>query len=216
MSARPTHPHRVVFLPGASGDPSFWHGVGTRLPSTWGQRFLAWPGLGRQAPCPHVRGFSDLVDLACAELTAPSVLVAQSMGGVVAIELALRMPALITHLVLTATSGGVDVAALGAQDWRAEYLDAFPNTARWILQAKPDLQARLHAIDIPTLLLWGSDDRISPPAVGQHLERAIRGAQLVIIAGGDHALGTNQPDLVAAHVQRFLAPDRAPDAHLPT
>lgn len=219
MNAKPAHSHRILFLPGASGDPAFWHGAGQHLPSAWEKRFLAWPGLGDQAPNPHVRGFPDLVHLAYAELTASSVVIAQSMGGVVAIELALRMPSLVTHLVLTATSGGVDVTAFGAEDWRAEFLDAYPNAARWILQAKPELQARLHKLDIPTLLLWGSADRTSPPAVGRHLEQAIRGARLMVIPGGDHGLGTNQPDRVAAHVQRFLAPGSAPEspfaAHFP-
>ncbi len=200
----PAQPQRVLFLPGATGDPSFWHGVGQRLPAEWHQHFLAWPGLGNQPPDERVAGFADLVALAAAALPSPSVIVAQSMGGIVAIELALRFPARVTHLVLAATSGGLDITALGATDWRDDFLRSFPDTARWILEEKPDLSARLAEINAPTLLLWGDADPISPPAVGRHLATAIRGAQLELLAGGDHSFGKTMPEAVADHLLNFV------------
>jgi pimeloyl-ACP methyl ester carboxylesterase len=57
--------------------------------------------------------FDDLVRLVEAELTEPSTLVAQSMGGIVAVRVALRQPTQVRRLVLVATSGGVDVERLG-------------------------------------------------------------------------------------------------------
>ncbi|BAP87650.1 alpha/beta hydrolase family protein [Burkholderiales bacterium GJ-E10] len=204
MSACPTTSHRILFLPGASGDPSFWQGVGKRQPPEWEKRFLAWPGLGNQAPDPRISGFADLVDLAASELSSPSVVVAQSMGGIVAVQLTLQHPELVTHLVLTATSGGLDVAALGAADWRPDFLRSFPRTARWILEDKTDLSARLHEINVPTLLLWGDADPISPLTVGRHLATAIRGAQFEVIPGAGHAMGLNMPDVVASQVLRFV------------
>ncbi len=211
MRLIPTSLHRVLFLPGATGDPSFWHRVGQRLPAEWERRFLAWPGLGNQNPDPRIGSFPDLVELAAADCTPPSIVVAQSMGGVVALELALRFPERVTHLVLTATSGGLDVAALGAADWREDFLRSFPRTARWIVEDKPDLGARLQEIDVPTLLLWGDADTISPPAVGRHLAKAIRGAQLEVFPGADHGLGMAIPDAVADRVLRFVLKRNRPD-----
>ncbi len=207
LTAYPTTTnYRIVFLPGASGDPSFWHGVGECLPSNWEKRFLAWPGLGNQAPAPGIDGFADLIDLASSALTAPSIIMAQSMGGIIAVQLALRHPELVTHLILVATSGGLDVTALGAMDWRQDFLRSYPNTACWILEDNIDLTARLHEINTPTLLLWGDADPISPPAVGQSLNAFIRSSQLTIIPDADHGMGTKMPGIVASHVRDFITP----------
>lgn len=200
-----TNSRRVVFLPGASGDPSFWYGVGKHLSSEWDKHFLSWPGLGNQAPDPRIRGFSDLLSLAASRLTSPSVVIAQSMGGVIAVQLALQYPERVTHLVLVATSGGLDVTALGAQDWRSDFLHAFPQTARWILEEKIDFSSRLKEIGMPTLLLWGDADPISPPAVGHRLEAAIPGARLNIIPEADHGMGMKMPEIVASQVMDFIS-----------
>jgi pimeloyl-ACP methyl ester carboxylesterase len=68
---------------------------------------------------PGVDGVDDLVDLVVDSIVGPVDLLAQSMGGVIAIRAALERPALVRHLVLAVTSGGLDVSVLGAQDWRA-------------------------------------------------------------------------------------------------
>ncbi|NDU92334.1 MAG: alpha/beta fold hydrolase [Ferrovum sp.] len=213
MNQIPAPPHRVLFLPGASGDPSFWHGVGQRLPAEWEKRFLAWPGLGCQTPDHRVAGFSDLVALAVTELTSPSIIVAQSMGGIVAIELALRHPDRITHLVLAATSGGLDISRFGAADWRADFLRSYPKTAGWILEEKPDLGLLLPGINVPTLLLWGDADPISPPAVGRYLATVIRGARLEIFPGADHGFGKAMFDVVSDCVLSFVMDSTAKRFH---
>ncbi|MCW2975681.1 MAG: alpha/beta hydrolase fold protein, partial [Actinomycetia bacterium] len=109
---------KVIFLPGAVGAADFWRPVGALLPAAWEKTYLAWPGLGAEPPDPGVHGFDDLVRLVEAELTEPSTLVAQSMGGIVAVRVALRHPGKVRRLVLVATSGGVDVELLGGADWR--------------------------------------------------------------------------------------------------
>ena len=53
-------------------------------------------------------------------MDGPCGLVAQSMGGVIALSLAIEHPELVQRLVLTGTSGGIDVARFGGEDWRAE------------------------------------------------------------------------------------------------
>lgn len=197
--------HRTVFLPGATGDSLFWFGVGKCLPRSWEKRFLSWPGLGNQDPDPQVRGFTDLVRLAAGQLTSPSIVIAQSMGGIVALQLALQCTELITHLVLVATSGGLDVATFGAADWRPDFLRCYPRTARWVLEDKVDLSNHFQEIVAPTLLLWGEVDPISPPAVGHRLAEEIRGAQLRIIPGANHEMGVLMPDVVASHVLGFVS-----------
>jgi pimeloyl-ACP methyl ester carboxylesterase len=96
----------IIFLPGAGGAAEFWHPLGELLPPEWEKSYLAWPGLGNQPHDPMVNSFDDLFVLAARNIRGPSVIVAQSMGGVIGVRLALAYPENVTHLILVATSGG--------------------------------------------------------------------------------------------------------------
>src|SRR5947209_12288578 len=152
MSVMRDRPHRapkVVFLPGASGDRDFWAPVANQLPSGWRTTLLSWPGAGDQPHNPRVRGFDDLIALVAGKLDDWSDLVAQSMGGVVAIGIALHHPEKVRRLVLGATSGGIDVAALGAADWRTPYQAEYPRAAPWICDDRVDYTDALARLDVP-------------------------------------------------------------------
>ncbi|MCY1076103.1 alpha/beta fold hydrolase [Archangium lansingense] len=196
--------HHLLFLPGAGGAASFWHPLGTLLPAGWRKTYLSWPGLGLEPHEPALHGLDDAVAHAASRLERPSVVVAQSMGGLVAVRLALAYPDRISHLVLTATSGGIDVASFGAADWRASYRAEYPNAAEWILTERTDLSAELHRIAIPTLLLWGDADPISPVGVGRQLARLLPRARLQVLAGGDHAFARDRAAESAPWVMAHL------------
>lgn len=196
---------RVLFLPGAGGAASFWRPVGERLPADWDKRYLSWPGLGDEPHDPAVRGFEDLVARTVAALDdAPTDLVAQSMGGAVALRVALDEPTRVRRLVLCATSGGLDVGALGAADWRADYRTAYPCAADWITHVRLDFGAELATVTQPTLLLWGDEDAVSPPTVGERLRATLPHATLSVLATDDHgfahALAARVAPLIAAHL----------------
>ncbi len=196
---------RVLFLPGAGGAASFWRPVGERLPADWDKRYLSWPGLGDEPHDPVVCGFEDLVARTVAALDdAPTDLVAQSMGGAVALRVALDEPTRVRRLVLCATSGGLDVGALGAADWRTDYRAAYPRAADWITHVRLDFGAELAVVEQPTLLLWGDADAVSPPAVGERLRAALRYATLTVLHSSDHgfahALAARVAPLIAAHL----------------
>ncbi len=195
----------ILFLPGAGGAPDFWHPMGALLPATWRKTYLSWPGLGNQPHDEAVKGFDDLVALAAAHLDGPAVVIAQSMGGVVGVRLALEYPQHVTHLVLAATSGGIDVAGLGAADWRAGYFATFPDAQRWIASAKPDLTARMARIACPTLLIWGDSDPVSPILVGQTLAALIPHSHLLIVEDGQHDLGCAMAPRLAPAIMTLLA-----------
>lgn len=194
---------KVMFLPGAGGAPGFWEPVARRLPRDWETVLLGWPGLGDQPPDPAVRGLDDLAARVDARIDRPVDLVAQSMGGVVAARLALARTDRVRRLVLVATSAGVDMAGLGAADWRPGYRAAFPRAAAWILEADPGALP-VERITAPTLLIWGDADPISPVAVGRHLAERIPDATLHVVAGGDHDLAVRHADAVARLVARHL------------
>lgn len=195
---------RVLFLPGASGAGRFWAPLVRLLPSEWATHALDWPGLGDVPASPDVNTFDDLVRLTLHALDGPADLVAQSMGGVVAVRVALERPDLVRRLVLIATSGGVDVGALGAADWRPNYIRQFPAACRWIVEQRPDLTDRLAGVRAPALLIWGDADPISPLAVGRRLAALLPDARLVIVPGGDHALARDRPADVVPHLISHL------------
>jgi pimeloyl-ACP methyl ester carboxylesterase len=145
----------LVFLPGASGAADFWYPLGALLPVEWEKTYLSWPGLGNQTHDSTVNSFDDLVALAAKKIKKPTIIVAQSMGGIVGVRLALQYPEQITSLILVATSGGVDVSGLGGADWRDAYLKSFPHSKMWITTEKPDHSTDIQKIVCPTLLLWG-------------------------------------------------------------
>ncbi len=89
----------MVFLPGASGDREFWRPVAQRLPDQWEMVLLNWPGAGNQPHDPSVLGADDLVTRAAKHLDGSVDIVAQSMGGVIAVRLALTRPESVRRLV---------------------------------------------------------------------------------------------------------------------
>jgi pimeloyl-ACP methyl ester carboxylesterase len=193
---------KTLFLPGASASAAFWRPAAALMGLDG--IFLAWPGLGNEPPDPGVNGIDDLVAPVCARMDTPVNVVAQSMGGLIAIKAALAAPQLVRRLVLVATSGGVPVADLGGADWRAAYYAAFPHAAAWIGEARTDLSAEITTIRAPILLLWGDSDPISPVAVGERLKSLLPDARLHVVTGGDHDLAvTHAPD-VAALIERHL------------
>jgi pimeloyl-ACP methyl ester carboxylesterase len=195
-----------LFLPGAGGDPGFWRPVGERLPASWSKHYLGWPGLGDQPSDPAVRGFDDLVRRVETHLDeGPVDLIAQSMGGVVAMAACLRRPEKIRRLVLTATSGGVDAAQAAAFDWRNSYARNYPQAADWIRQVRIDFTSRIPTVSQPALLLWGDADPISPVAVGERLAELLPSASLHIIAGGDHDLAITHAEALARLIEAHLA-----------
>lgn len=198
-------PAQLLFLPGASGDTLFWEPVASRLRHPAARHHVGWPGFGPTPRDPDVNGMDDLVARVVSMIDRPTALVAQSMGGVVAIRAALERPHLVTRLVLTVTSGGVDVAALGGHDWRPAYFEANRSIPAWFAAYGQDMSDAIRTIAVPALLLWGDADPVSPVAVGERLKTLLPHAELHVLAGGAHNLANAMADRVAPLVDAHLA-----------
>jgi len=63
---------------------------------------------------------------------------------------------------------------------------------------------RLHEIRVPTLVLSGSRDVLTPPKYGQFLADHIAGARHVIIEGGTHFFFAEKPEQTNRAIDNFL------------
>lgn len=75
--------------------------------------------------------------------------------------------------------------------------------------AEVDTRDLLSTIDVPTLLLWGKDDRRSPRHVAEQLHGAIPAAELALIPSAGHVSNMEQPEAFNAHIRRFCSDRRS-------
>jgi pimeloyl-ACP methyl ester carboxylesterase len=74
----------------------------------------------------------------------------------------------------------------------------------------PKLRQRLHRITVPTLLVWGAQDRfVSAEYYGAAYRDAIPGARLVTIDGCGHFPHVEAPAALVARIRSFLGEPRA-------
>jgi len=169
----------------------------------------------------------------------PVILVGHSMGGAVAQALALLRPERLAGLVLLATGARLRVVARLVELLRHDPREgqsliqdlsfgaaAAPECAALVarvLREGPtlvtlgdylacdrfDARERLGAIRIPTLVVAGAADRLTPPRYARFLAEAIPGARLVEIEAAGHFPQLEQPEPVNAAIRAFLAERRA-------
>lgn len=102
------------------------------------------------------------------------ILVGPSMGGQVSLEFCLNHPELVGGLVLLGPVGVKENAD------------------------------RLHQIAVPTLLVWGENDQVSPPANGRLLNEKVRNSSLLVVPGAGHPCYLEAPDLWHEKLIQFL------------
>lgn len=194
-----------MFLPGASGNTQFWKPVSDGLCHPAQREFFAWPGFGGAPSESDVNCIDDLVNRVSASISGPVDLLAQSMGGIIAIRAALQKPSLVKHMVLSVTSGGLDVASLGATDWRSTFRELNPTLPSWFENEREDLTNRLGELQFPVLLLWGDADPISPVAVGRRFAELFPRAELIVVNGGKHDLVSDRANEIIPYIEKHLA-----------
>ena len=73
------------------------------------------------------------------------------------------------------------------------------------LRDRPDSTATLETIDVPTLIVVGEDDVLTPPGEAMLLHAGIRGSTLEVIAGAGHVANVERPAAVNHVITEFLA-----------
>jgi pimeloyl-ACP methyl ester carboxylesterase len=154
-------------------------------------------------------------------------LVGHSMGGYVTIRLAAGRPELVGRLVLVApagtTTGRSMLGHLVPLLLAARYATpAFlPVLARDALRMGPatlwraakdllaeDVREDLQKIEAPTLLVWGENDPLVPPTVGELLRQEVPDSRLLVLEGAGHVPMFDRPENFDAALLAFLAGDK--------
>jgi 3-oxoadipate enol-lactonase len=73
------------------------------------------------------------------------------------------------------------------------------------MRERPDSTAFLAEITLPTLVVVGEQDALTPPADSESMARAIPGARIVRIPGAGHLTPMERPKAVAEALSEFFA-----------
>ena len=151
-------------------------------------------------------------------------LVGHSMGGYVATRLAAGRPGLVGRLVLVAPAGtptghsilGHLVPLLLTTRYATPAF--LPVLVRDALRMGPvtlwraardllaeDVREDLRKIEAPTLLVWGENDALVPPAVGDLLRQEIPDSRLLVLEAAGHVPMFDRPEEFDAALLAFLA-----------
>lgn len=73
------------------------------------------------------------------------------------------------------------------------------------LMSRPDSLATLQTIDVPTLILVGDEDALTPPAVAEVMAAGIRGSRLFVVERAGHLSNVERPAAVNHLISEFLS-----------
>jgi pimeloyl-ACP methyl ester carboxylesterase len=107
---------------------------------------------------------------------------------------------------------GARIMTAGGNLEDPKFLEAFiiRNTRQLAMASKllfpvPDrgLAERLYRIRAKTILVWGEEDRVIPPAHGEAFRDGIAGAELVRLPAAGHMVIVEQPEAVVGVLTRL-------------
>lgn len=76
--------------------------------------------------------------------------------------------------------------------------------AQRAMAARPDSRPTLAEIGVPTLIIVGDQDQLTPPSESEAMAEAIAGSELEVIEGAGHLSNLERPELFNAALLRFL------------
>jgi pimeloyl-ACP methyl ester carboxylesterase len=138
----------------------------------------------------------------------PAVLIGHSLGGYLSLGAAVQYPRLIKALVLIATGPGFRDEAARDQ-WNRFALsmdigpDAHPAARQLGVHGDANVMNGLRGIQVPTLVIVGSEDRRFL-AAKDYLASRIPNASGLVIAGGRHSVHTTHSGEVGGAILSFL------------
>jgi pimeloyl-ACP methyl ester carboxylesterase len=217
---------KILFLHGAGGSTASWY-FQKRLQTVCEVVLVDLPGHGKSGGegLRTVEGYAECVRTVITENGLEGCYVAgHSLGGAIAISLALASPELLAGLVLVGTGARLKVFPQileGILNDKEETVRAIMGFA-FSKKAPPELVERGYAemmaspkevihgdfsacsvidfmegvtsIDLPTLVIVGADDALTPLKYAEYLNREIRGSRLAVIRDAGHMVMLEKPE----------------------
>ncbi|HKU96124.1 MAG TPA: alpha/beta fold hydrolase [Vineibacter sp.] len=72
------------------------------------------------------------------------------------------------------------------------------------IMGRPDNRPLLATVQVPTLVMGGREDQLTPPSLAQEIAAAVPGAELVLIEDCGHVSPLERPDIVTAALEAWL------------
>lgn len=227
----------LLFVHGAGGDHTIWGEQLRELAKDFSVIALDLNGHGR-SPAREGDGLQTYVEDVLAVLNAfaqPTVLVGHSMGGAIALSVALQPPKNLVGLGLVGTGARLKVHPQILELCQTDFEKAVELVISWAFaeQADPaltdkarqqmrrngqaalyrdflscstfDEMHRLSEISVPTIVICGREDKLTPVKYSEYLQQNIPNAQLQIIERAGHMVMVEQPEAVTRVLKEFCA-----------
>lgn len=231
----------VVLLHGLMGRMDHWEQTLEALGGVCRPIALSLPILEEDMPEASIEEVGRYVVRFLDVLDIPRAVVGgNSLGGHVALEVALSHRERVSGLVLTGSSGlfertftrGVPhrpSEAYVRQKMEEIFFDPRLVTPEWVESVRRtvttpasalrvlrfaraakrhNIESRLPGIDAPALLVWGRDDRITPPEVAERFQALLPHSRLTFLSRCGHAPMLERPDAFNEAVAGWLLETR--------
>ena len=228
----------ILFIHGAGGDPSIWAAQAYDLGKRRLVYRMALPGHGDSAGtgAGEIHAYAQWVRMTLDALGSqiPLLVVGHSMGGAIALELALDPPSLMKGAVVVSSGAKLAVspdifemlqndppsffqfmernafALTTPREIRDPIILAMrrcpPSLIHDDFQAchRFDIRSRLEEIQLPTLIICGDEDRLTPVGYSEYLLEHITGSRLRVISQAGHMVMAEQPAPLNQAIEKFI------------
>lgn len=225
----------LLFVHGAGGDHTLWGQQLRGLAQDFSVAALDLNGHGR-SPARKGDGLQTYVEDVLTVLEAlslPTVLVGHSMGGAIALTVALQRPKDLIGLGLVGTGARLKVHPQILELCQTDFEKAVELVMSWAFAAGAfgelvqkardamrrngqetlyrdflscstfDVMSRLSEISVPTLVLCGREDKLTPVKYSEYLQQSIPNAQLKVIERAGHMVMLEQPEALNDALRQF-------------
>jgi len=164
----------------------------------------------------------------------PHILVGHSMGGAISQLYALDKPAGLEKLVLVGTGARLRVASMVFQVLEGDFKTAIETSSGWLFSEKTsqdviqaylqntlkgtarvmigdfkacnafDVMEKIQGISLPTLIICGEEDKLTPAKYSQYLHNKIAGSILEIVPDAGHMITLEKPQEFNRFLIKFI------------